>query len=61
MEAKIKELEIKLQEMTLFVQSLEQRVADLENGEFGSGIYLEGCSEADKDYIKPSIDKKEGE
>lgn len=61
MEEKLKELEKKLQELTLFVQSLEQRVADLENGEFGSGIYLEGCNEADKAYIKPSTDKKEGE
>lgn len=62
MEDKIKQLEKKVQELMLFTQSLEQRVADLENGEFGTGIYLEGCNDADKDYIKPLMEsKKEGE
>ena len=60
MEDKIKELEKKIQELTLFTQSLEARIADLENGEFGVGVYLDGCSEADKDYIKPE-NKKKGE
>lgn len=60
MEDKIKELEKKIQELTLFTQSLEARIADLENGEFGTGVYLDGCSEADADYIKPE-NKKEGE
>jgi len=60
MEDKIKELEKKIQELTLFTQSLEARIADLENGEFGTGVYLEGCNEADKFYIKPE-NKKEGE
>ena len=60
MEDKIKELEKKIQELTLFTQSLEARIADLENGEFGTGLYLDGCSEADADYIKPE-NKKEGE
>jgi len=61
MEEKIKELEKKIQELILFVQSLETRVADLENGEFGTGVYLEGCNEADIEYIKPNGNKKEGE
>lgn len=55
----IKELEKKIQELTLFVQSLESRISDLENGEFGAGVYLEGCNDEDKNYIIP--DKKEGE
>ena len=61
MEEKLKEFEDKIQKLVLFTQSLEQRIADLENGEFGTGIYLEGCNDADKDYIKPKEDKKEGE
>lgn len=40
-----------LNELILRVQQLEQRVADLENGEFGTGIYLDGCTEADANYI----------
>lgn len=55
-----------LNELILRVQQLEQRVADLENGEFGTGIYLDGCTEADADYIsgKNNTDKenrKEGD
>ena len=45
------DFEKKLNELILRVQQLEQRVADLENGEFGTGIYLDGCTEADADYI----------
>lgn len=49
-------------ELILKVQQLEQRVADLENGEFGTGIYLDGCTEADAEYIinKSETEKKEG-
>lgn len=51
-----------LNELILKVQQLEQRVADLENGEFGTGIYLDGCTEADAEYIikKSETEKKEG-
>ncbi len=60
------DIEKKLNELILRVQQLEQRVADLENGEFGTGIYLDGCTEADADYIsgKNNINKenkKEGD
>ena len=45
------DIEKKLNELILRVQQLEQRVDDLEKGEFGTGIYLDGCTEADADYI----------
>lgn len=60
------DIEKKMNELTLKVQQLEQRVADLENGEFGTGIYLDGCTKADAEYISGKYDnikeiKKEGE
>ena len=59
-------IEKKMNELILKVQQLEQRVADLENGEFGTGIYLDGCTKADAEYISGKYDnikeiKKEGE
>ena len=60
------EIEKRLNGLILRVQRLEQRVADLENGEFGTGIYLDGCTKADAEYISGKYDnikeiKKEGE
>lgn len=60
------DIEKKMNELMLKVQQLEQRVADLENGEFGTGIYLDGCTKADAEYISGKYDnikeiKKEGE
>jgi hypothetical protein len=60
MEEQIAKLEQLVRELTLKLQQVEQRVSDLENGEFGTGIYLEGCSEGDVKYILNS-DKKVGE
>ena len=62
----MRHIEKKMNELILKVQQLEQRVADLENGEFGTGIYLDGCTEADAEYISRKYDnikeiKKEGE
>lgn len=55
------ELAKKLQELTLKVQELEGKLEKLEKGEFGTGVYLAGCSEADAAYIAaPEISKKEG-
>lgn len=54
------DVEKKLTELVLKVQELEQRISDLENGEFGTGVYLDGCSEADAEFIKNQI-KKAGE
>lgn len=57
--------EQEIRELKLRVQELEDRVKKLEDGEFGTGIYLDGCTEADKAYItgtvEPSLDKKAGE
>ena len=53
-------LEQKLVELTLKIQELEQRIVNLENGEFGTGVYLEGCTEADAEYITGKPVKKEG-
>ena len=60
------DIEKKMNELILKVQQLEQRVADLENGEFGTGIYLDSCTKADAEYISGKYDnikeiKKEGE
>ena len=60
------DIEKKMNELILKVQQLEQRDADLENGEFGTGIYLDGCTKADAEYISGKYDnikeiKKEGE
>lgn len=60
MEEKIAALEQTIRELNLKLQQLEDRVSSLENGEFGTGIYLDGCSEGDKKYIA-EISKKVGE
>ena len=62
----MRDIEKKMNELILKVPQLEQRVADLENGEFGTGIYLDGCTKADAEYISGKYDnikeiKKEGE
>lgn len=60
MEEKIAVLEQTIRELILKLQQLEDRLSSLENGEFGTGIYLDGCSEGDKKYIA-EISKKVGE
>lgn len=60
MEEKIILLEQNIRELILQIQQLEDRLSTLENGEFGTGIYLDGCSEGDKKYIA-EISKKVGE
>lgn len=60
MEEKIAALEQTIRELNLKLQQLEDRLSSLENGEFGTGIYLDGCSEGDKKYIA-EISKKVGE
>lgn len=60
MEEKIISLEQNIRELNLKIQQLEDRLSTLENGEFGTGIYLDGCSEGDKKYIA-EISKKVGE
>lgn len=57
MEKKIEELEKKLIKLELYVQQLEEKFEEYKNGEYGTGIFLSGCSEADKEYIQ----KKAGE
>ena len=47
-----------VKELQLKIQTLEDRITKLEIGDFGSGIYLDGCTEAAKDYI--SSKEKEG-
>lgn len=59
---KVEELAQKINELTLKVQQLEEELSDLKNSEFGTGIYLDGCSDAVKEYIsgKP-VGQKAGE
>lgn len=56
---KPEELERIINELKLQIQQLEERVKDLEDGSFGTGVYLEGCSESTIDYLSKK-DKKEG-
>lgn len=60
MEERIISFEQKIRELNLKIQQLEDRLSNLENSEFGTGIYLDGCSEGDKKYIA-EISKKVGE
>ena len=60
-EEKIEALLERVQKLELTLQTIEQRLTDLENGEFGTGIYLDGCSEADAEYIIGKQIKKAGE
>lgn len=54
------ELQKQITELTLKLQELENRIAQLEKGEFGTGIYLDGCTDADIEYIVGKTIKKEG-
>lgn len=56
-----KDLQKVIQELTLKVQLLEQRLTSLEQGNFGTGIYLDGCTEQDQEYISGGKFKKAGE
>lgn len=56
----VEELEKIIKEMKLQMQQLEQRIVDLEEGNFGTGIYLDGCSESDVEYITDK-NKKAGD
>ncbi len=55
------EMVTKITDLELKLQILEQKVEDLQKGEFGTGIYLGGCNEADIEYISGKTIKKEGE
>lgn len=53
------DLEQTVRELLLRLQALEDRVEKLEKGDFGTGIYLDGCSEATIEYITNK--RQEGE
>lgn len=57
----MEDFEKRLNELVLKLQELEARIANLENGEFGTGVYLDGCTEADAEYISGKPIKKDGE
>lgn len=57
----IEELLKLVKELNLKIQTLEERITNLENGEFGTGVYLSGCTEADAEYIAAKAVKKVGE
>ena len=60
-DTKIKEIEDRLNRIELYIQTLEERVDKLEKGEFGTGVYLDGCTEADAEYITGKPIQKAGE
>lgn len=51
MEEKIKKLEETIAELKATVSQLAQKVEELENGSFGTGVYLDGVSDYNKDFI----------
>lgn len=55
------EEDVRLTELLLKIQLLETRVEKLEKGEFGTGVYLDGCTEADAEYISGKQQQKDGE
>lgn len=57
MEEKIAKLEEKVTELSAKLKELQQKVEDLSNGSLGTGVYLEGVSDYNKEFI---IAKKEG-
>lgn len=52
---KCREFTERLNKIELIIQQIEDRVHSLETGEFGTGIYLEGCSEETKEYINSGM------
>lgn len=55
------ELKARIDRIELICQELGNRVDTLEKGEFGTGVYLEGCTEADAEYIIGKPIEKAGE
>ena len=51
----------RIDQLEIVCRELETRVDKLENGNFGTGVYLDGCSENDAEYIIGKPIKKEGE
>lgn len=56
----VKEIKETINKLILTVQTIEERVTKLENGDFGTGIFVEGCSEETKKFLATE-NKKEGE
>ena len=55
----MKELEKQIAELRLLVQQLEEKITKLEEGELGSGVYVDGCTDATKAYITEEKEGKE--
>ena len=51
LKVRFEDMESKLKTLTLQVQTLEDKVKNLEEGSLGTGIYLDGCPEYARDYI----------
>lgn len=59
LETQISELRRQLAELKAYVNNHEKRIKDIEDGEIGTGVYLDGVPEYAVEYIKGQ--KKEGE
>ena len=57
----IEEMKARIDRIELICQELGNRVDKLEKGEHGTGVYLDGCTEADAEYIIGKPIEKEGE
>ena len=55
------ELKARVDRIELICQELGNRVDNLEKGEYGTGVYLDGCTQADAEYIVGKPIEKAGE
>jgi hypothetical protein len=55
----MEELLERVNKLTLRVQSLEEQVLALQNGEYGSGVYLEGAPTIVQKYVNAQRAKKD--
>lgn len=55
------ELKARIDRIELICQELGNRVDNLEKGEYGTGVYLDGCTQADAEYIVGKPIEKAGE
>lgn len=47
----MEELKEMINSILLRLQNIEDRITTLEKGEFGTGIYLDGCADEIKSYL----------
>lgn len=61
LEKEVKEIEARIAKIELLCQDFGKRIDQLEDKGFDTGVYFDGCNEADTEYIIGKPIKKEGE